>query len=601
VREVPELRPGLVLALATARGAFGGLELEHQDPFVAFWARAIGADGVAIGRLASHPGAQHHVGELASITPPEELSGPDDALSYARAVAARLSGTMSASLLLARRTAGGLVGWAAGAAAVHRLGPKRGLCSPSQLAQIPAMHAGATPMVASGIAAGGPVGGDWFACEGGSFVLSLGALPLALDDDELEHLDATSAQDVLAQAAMAVAARCEPLPHAVGFWRAPGRASYEQGSASHRLWCLGVPTTWADLFDPVRGEPARCLEERFEADACYECDPSPQTRVVAYGALGDWLAEAIALAGPAQARTLLAPSYQEHALAIRRVLGGPDRWDQRRAFDAIAYGRGAACIGWPVESAVDAEAWATPTAAPADYDESGRVTGAASALAEARPDLAASWLGGALPPAPSPGASFGMHTSDFLRALAATMRDRAPASVLGAGYEEWLRAFPAKLAAGSARWPDLVAVAVAFHARLGGVALADIGAHLHDEVRALASERGPAGVGAPREVSAEVGGQRGQLGFARLRVRFVPRDRDDIVVRSSLEDARLHPALRDAATDAIRARVADHGLRALGATLIDALVHPTDATQAAFARAGASAVDAYVGRAAPTR
>ena len=177
----------------------------------------------------------------------------------------------------------------------------------------------------------------------------------------------------------------------------------------------------------------------------------------------------------------------------------------------------------------------------------------------------------------------------------------APAGAVAAAYAEWLRAFPAKLAARSVSWADLIAAAIVFHGHLGGVASEHIGARLHDELEAIAREGRPHGAGGPREVTARAGGQTGQLGFAQLTVRFEPRELDGAVVDNALEPIRLPEAYATAAITALGARAADHQLVRVRMTIVDALVHPIDATASAFGRAAAGAVDDYVGHPAPAR
>lgn len=81
-----------------------------------------------------------------------------------------------------------------------------------------------------------------------------------------------------------------------------------------------------------------------------------------------------------------------------------------------------------------------------------------------------------------PQATFEFHTEAFLRHLARAQRESRPASDVAPAWDEFVRLFPRKYAAQTLKLRDFVHASRAVLVELGGVALVDWPAALHDAV-----------------------------------------------------------------------------------------------------------------------
>lgn len=83
-----------------------------------------------------------------------------------------------------------------------------------------------------------------------------------------------------------------------------------------------------------------------------------------------------------------------------------------------------------------------------------------------------------------PGRTFGFNSVGFLQYLALAQAEGANAEAVAPAFDEFVRAFPRKLGAGTLDWPELLWAARGHLHRLGGTPVSQVVAELHDKVLA---------------------------------------------------------------------------------------------------------------------
>lgn len=83
----------------------------------------------------------------------------------------------------------------------------------------------------------------------------------------------------------------------------------------------------------------------------------------------------------------------------------------------------------------------------------------------------------------TPDATFGFNVQAFTHYLAKAVEVGAPMAAVQAAWDEFLLAFPPKVAARTLDWPDLLSAARVFYATIGGRSVGEVAAALHADVR----------------------------------------------------------------------------------------------------------------------